>query len=192
MEDKKNEEILNDAENAALNEETTTFEENSEVENKEEVQDEVTETQEPTQEDKYNELNDKFIRLYSEFDNYRKRTNKEKIDLISTASAGVIKDLIPVLDDFERAIANNENVDNQESLKEGFQLIYSKFKSLLENKGLKQMTAKGEVFDSELHEAIANIPAPSDDLKGKIVDDVEKGYYLHEKVIRYAKVVVGQ
>jgi molecular chaperone GrpE len=192
MEDKKNEEILNDAENAALNEETSTFEENSEVENKEEVQDEVTETQEPTQEDKYNELNDKFIRLYSEFDNYRKRTNKEKIDLISTASAGVIKDLIPVLDDFERAIANNENVDNQESLKEGFQLIYSKFKSLLENKGLKQMTAKGEVFDSELHEAIANIPAPSDDLKGKIVDDVEKGYYLHEKVIRYAKVVVGQ
>jgi molecular chaperone GrpE len=192
MEDKKNEEILNDAENAALNEETSTFEENSEVDNKEEVQDEVTETQEPTQEDKYNELNDKFIRLYSEFDNYRKRTNKEKIDLISTASAGVIKDLIPVLDDFERAIANNENVDNQESLKEGFQLIYSKFKSLLENKGLKQMTAKGEVFDSELHEAIANIPAPSDDLKGKIVDDVEKGYYLHEKVIRYAKVVVGQ
>lgn len=192
MEDKKNEEILNDAENAALNEETSTFEENSEVENKEEVQDEVTETQELTQEDKYNELNDKFIRLYSEFDNYRKRTNKEKIDLISTASAGVIKDLIPVLDDFERAIANNENVDNQESLKEGFQLIYSKFKSLLENKGLKQMTAKGEVFDSELHEAIANIPAPSDDLKGKIVDDVEKGYYLHEKVIRYAKVVVGQ
>lgn len=192
MEDKKNEEILNDAENAALNEETSTFEENSEVENKEEVQDEVTETQEPTQEDKYNELNDKFIRLYSEFDNYRKRTNKEKIDLISTASAGVIKDLIPVLDDFERAIVNNENVDNQESLKEGFQLIYSKFKSLLENKGLKQMTAKGEVFDSELHEAIANIPAPSDDLKGKIVDDVEKGYYLHEKVIRYAKVVVGQ
>jgi molecular chaperone GrpE len=192
MEDKKNEEILNDAENAALNEETSTFEENSEVENKEEVQDEVTETQEPTQEDKYNELNDKFIRLYSEFDNYRKRTNKEKIDLISTASAGVIKDLIPVLDDFERAIANNEKVDNQESLKEGFQLIYSKFKSLLENKGLKQMTAKGEVFDSELHEAIANIPAPSDDLKGKIVDDVEKGYYLHEKVIRYAKVVVGQ
>ena len=192
MEDKKNEEIMNEAEKAELNEETSTFEGSSDVENNDETLDEVTENTEPSQEDKYNELNDKFIRLYSEFDNYRKRTNKEKIDLISSASAGVIKDLIPVLDDFERAISNNENVDDQESLKEGFQLIFSKFKTLLENKGLKQMAAKGEIFDSELHEAIANIPAPSDDLKGKIVDDVEKGYYLHEKVIRYAKVVVGQ
>ena len=147
---------------------------------------------EPTAEEKYAELNDKFVRLYSEFDNYRKRTNKEKIDLISTASAGVIKDLVSILDDFERAITNNESAEDIEVVKEGFQLIYNKFKNTLESKGLKQMVAKGETFDSELHEAIANIPAPSDDLKGKIVDDVEKGYYLHEKVIRYAKVVVGQ
>ena len=147
---------------------------------------------EPTQEEKYAELNDKFLRLYSEFDNYRKRTNKENLELISTASSGVIKDLVAVLDDFERAIANNETVEDTTSLKEGFQLIYNKLKSTLETKGLKAMVSKGEVFDSELHEAIANIPAPSEDLKGKIVDDVEKGYYIHDKVIRYAKVVVGQ
>ena len=147
---------------------------------------------EPTPEEKYAELNDKFLRLYSEFDNYRKRTNKEKLELISTASSGVIKDLVAVLDDFERAITNNETVEDTTSLKEGFQLIYNKLKSTLETKGLKPMVSKGEVFDSELHEAIANIPAPSEDLKGKIVDDVEKGYYIHDKVIRYAKVVVGQ
>ena len=147
---------------------------------------------EPTPEEKYAELNDKFLRLYSEFDNYRKRTNKEKLELISTASSGVIKDLVAVLDDFERAITNNETVEDTSALKEGFNLIHNKLKGILETKGLKPMISKGEVFDSELHEAIANIPAPSDDLKGKIVDDVEKGYYIHDKVIRYAKVVVGQ
>lgn len=151
-----------------------------------------TESSEPTLEDKYADLNDRFIRLYSEFDNYRKRTNKEKLELISTASSGVLKDLIPVLDDFERAITNNENSEDVTILKEGFHLIYNKFKSSLEAKGLKAMEAKGQVFDSELHEAIVNIPAPTEDLKGKIVEDVEKGYYLNEKVIRYAKVVVGQ
>ena len=103
-----------------------------------------------------------------------------------------MKELITTLDDFERAIANNENVEDLTTLKEGFHLIYNKLKTTLENKGLKAMLAKGESFDSELHEAIANIPAPSEDLVGKIVDDVEKGYYLHDKVIRYAKVVVGQ
>jgi len=147
---------------------------------------------EPTPEEKYAELNDKFLRLYSEFDNYRKRTNKEKLELISTASSGVIKDLVTVLDDFERAITNNETVEDTSALKEGFNLIHNKLKGILETKGLKPMISKGEVFDSELHEAIANIPAPTEDLKGKIVDDVEKGYYIHDKVIRYAKVVVGQ
>lgn len=149
-------------------------------------------TSAPTAEERYAELNDKFLRLYSEFDNYRKRTNKEKIDLIGSASAGVLKDLIPVLDDFERAIANNESAEDISVLKEGFQLIYNKFKTTLENKGLKAMNAKGEVFDSELHEAIANIPAPDKNAVGKVIDDVERGYYLNDKVIRYAKVVVGQ
>lgn len=137
-------------------------------------------------------LNDKYLRLYSEFDNYRKRTNKEKIELIATAGAGVLKDLITVLDDFERAIANNEQVDDLQAVKDGFNLIHSKFRAILESKGLKQMQAKGEAFDPELHEAIANIPAPSEDQKGKVIEDVEKGYYLNDKVIRYAKVVVGQ
>jgi molecular chaperone GrpE len=178
--------------NEGVNNETTSDTQDTATE--EQVQETVAEETvvEPTSEEKYAELNDKFLRLYSEFDNYRKRTNKEKLELISTASSGVIKDLVAVLDDFERAITNNETVDDTTSLKEGFQLIYNKLKSTLETKGLKPMVSKGEVFDSELHEAIANIPAPSDDLKGKIVDDVEKGYYIHDKVIRYAKVVVGQ
>ena len=169
-----------------------TQETNNEQESAENTVTEEQVTAEPTMEDKYAELNDKFVRLYSEFDNYRKRTNKEKLDLISTASAGVIKDLVSILDDFERAIANNETAEDIQGVKEGFHLIFNKFKNILETKGLKQMVAKGETFDSELHEAIANIPAPAEELKGKIVDDVEKGYYLHDKVIRYAKVVVGQ
>ncbi len=147
---------------------------------------------EPTLEEQLAEANNKFIRLYAEFENFRKRTNKEKVDLLSHASSGVLKDMLPVLDDFERAIANNASLNDTDALKEGFQLIYTKFKSILENKGLKEMEAKGQVFDSEIHEAIANIPAPSDDLKGKVVEDVEKGYLLNDKVVRFAKVVVGQ
>ncbi len=136
-------------------------------------------------------LNDKYLRLYSEFDNYRKRTNKEKIELISTASAGVLKEMLSVMDDFERAIANNENSEDLSAVKDGFKLIHHKLRNILEAKGLKQMEAKHQAFDSDLHEAIANVPAPSEDLKGKIIDDVEKGYYLNDKVIRFAKVVVG-
>jgi len=142
--------------------------------------------------DKIAELNDKYMRLYAEFDNYRKRTNREKIELISSAGEGILKDLLPIMDDFERAIANNENAEDLQSVKEGFHLIFHKLRHILDAKGLKPMDAKGQTFDSELHEAIANIPAPSDDLKGKVIEDVEKGYYLNEKVIRYAKVVVGQ
>lgn len=175
--------------NEALNQEETIETNAQEAGNSDATQDAKAE---PTAEERYAELNDKFLRLYSEFDNYRKRTNKEKIDLIGSASAGVLKDLIPVIDDFERAIANNQNSEDLAVVKEGFQLIYNKLKSTLENKGLKPMEAKGTAFDSELHEAIANIPAPTPDLVGKVVDDVEKGYFLNEKVIRYAKVVVGQ
>lgn len=148
--------------------------------------------QEISWEEKYMEMNDRYMRLYAEFDNFRRRTQKEKVELMGTASSGVLKDLIPVLDDFERAIIYNETVQEIDSVKEGFGLIYSKYKLILESKGLKMMNAKGQPFDSELHEAIANIPAPSDDLKGKIIDDVEKGYLLNEKVVRFAKVVVGQ
>jgi molecular chaperone GrpE len=181
--------------NEALNEDSTSKEQS----NQEEVTggtdvttDNTTENTPETAEDKLAAMNDKYLRLYSEFDNYRKRTNKEKLELISTASAGVLKDMLTVLDDFERAIANNESVEDINAVKEGFQLIYNKLKSGLEAKGLKQMQAKGEVFDPEMHEAIANIPAPEEGLKGKVVDDVERGYYLNDKVIRFAKVVVGQ
>jgi molecular chaperone GrpE len=176
--------------NEEINQEEVTPQPETNVQDEAQVQEEAT--KEPSADEKYAELNDKFLRLYSEFDNYRKRTNKEKVELISTANAGVLKDLIPVLDDFERAIANNATAEDITIVKEGFNLIYTKFKASLEQKGLKPMLSKGEVFDSELHEAIANIPAPSEDLKGKVIDDVEKGYFLNEKVVRYAKVVVGQ
>jgi len=150
------------------------------------------ESKELTPEEKIAELNDRFLRLYAEFDNYRKRTNKEKIDLISNANQGVLTDLLPIMDDFERAILNNETAEDIAIVKEGFHLIFNKFRGILEAKGLKAMNAKGESFDSELHEAIANVPAPSENEKGKVIDDIEKGYFLNDKVIRYAKVVVGQ
>lgn len=172
--------------------------EKDEIHHEVEAEDTNTETQETAEdsvnpaEEQLKELNDKYIRLYSEFDNYRKRTNKEKIEIISSANADLLTDLIPTLDDFERAIENNTSVEDMEALKEGFVLIYNKFKSTLEAKGLKQMVAKGLPFDSDVHDAIANIPAPTPDLVGCVVDDVTKGYYLNEKVIRHAKVVVGQ
>ncbi len=177
--------------------------EDKDLNNQEDQMDQVNENQEqetietetpkePTFEDKYNELNDKYLRIHAEFDNYRKRTNKEKIDIIGSANASLLKDLLPVMDDFERAMANNEKIDDVQSMKEGISLIFNKFKTTLENKGLKPMIVDGEVFDADIHEAIANIPAPKKKLKGKIVEAVEKGYYLNEKVIRYAKVVVGQ
>jgi len=153
---------------------------------------EVEAPKEPTFEDKFNELNDKYMRIHAEFDNYRKRTNKEKLDIIGSANASLLKDLLPVMDDFERAMANNENIEDVKSMKEGFSLIFNKFKMTLENKGVKPMIVDGEVFDADIHEAIANIPAPKKKLKGKVIEAVEKGYYLNDKVIRYAKVVVGQ
>ncbi|MFM7662317.1 MAG: nucleotide exchange factor GrpE [Bacteroidota bacterium] len=140
---------------------------------------------------KYQELHEKYLRIHAEFDNYRKRTMKERMDLMSSANAGILKELISILDDFERAMSSNEIATEIDSVKEGFQLIYSKQKSFLESKGLKPMHSVGESFDSELHEAIASIPAESDDMKGKIIEDVEKGYLLNDKVIRFAKVVVG-
>ena len=145
-----------------------------------------------TPEEKYNELNNRFLRLYAEFENYRKRTNKERLDLITNANSDLLKDLIPVIDDFERAITNNADADDIEGIKEGFSLIYNKYKGLLQSKGLKAMEAKGEVFDPELHEAIANLPTEDKKMKGKVIDDVEKGYFLNDKVLRFAKVVVGQ
>ena len=137
------------------------------------------------------ELNDKYLRLYSEFDNYRKRTIKEKADIIRSAGEEVFKAIIPTIDDFERAIKFNEGVTEVEPIKEGIALIYNKLKAATASKGLEAMESIGKPFDADLMESITNIPAPNDDMKGKVVDEVEKGYKLGDKVIRFAKVVVG-
>jgi len=138
------------------------------------------------------ELKDKYLRLYSEFENYRRRTAKERLELIKTASEDVLKDLIPVVDDFERAIKAADKDENIQNIKEGELLIYNKLLRGLESKGLKPMNDLiGENFDSDTQEAITQIPAPADDMKGKVIDVVEKGYTLGDKVIRYAKVVIG-
>lgn len=150
------------------------------------------ENKEMSLEEKYEELNNKYLLLYSDFDNFRKRSMKEKVDIISNASGEVIKDLLVVLDDFERAIQNNEKVEDAEALREGFKLIHHKMMNILSHKGLEPIEAKGEVFDADVHEAITQIPAPSDDQKGKVVDVIERGYNLKGSVLRYAKVVVGQ
>jgi molecular chaperone GrpE len=142
---------------------------------------------------KYNELNDKYLRMYSEFDNYRKRTQKERIELGRTASEDIILSLLPVMDDLERALAATiKGSDGNDVVPvEGLQLIYQKFKGLLAQKGLEAIPALGETFNVDFHDALTNIPAPSEDLKGKVVDEIEKGYKLSGKVIRYSKVVVG-
>ncbi len=142
--------------------------------------------------EKLDEINDKYLRLFSEFDNFRKRTAREKLDLVSSASANLIEELLPVVDDFERAIESNDQVEGCDAVKEGVVHIYKKLYSTLEKKGLKPMDSKGKEFDTDYHEAITRIPAPSEELKGKVVDVVQKGYLLNDKVIRYAKVVIGQ
>ena len=137
------------------------------------------------------EQKDKFLRLYSEFENFRKRTAKEKIDLIATANEKLILGILPVVDDFERAEQSMAESTDVDSVKEGVQLIKDKLIKTLESKGLKPIDTEDKAFDTEEHEAITQIPAPTEEQKGKVVDCVEKGYYLGEKVIRYAKVVIG-
>jgi molecular chaperone GrpE len=137
------------------------------------------------------ELNDRFLRLYSDFDNYKKRTNKEKIDLIATASEKVILGLLPIVDDFERAIQHNQTIDEVGVLKEGFELIYNKLIALLKRFEVEEIMARGEIFDTDLHEAVTHFPAQCENEKGRIMDVTQKGYKLKDKVIRFAKVVVA-
>ncbi len=141
---------------------------------------------------KYNELNDKLLRLTAEFDNYRKRTLKEKADLIKTAGEDIIVNILPVLDNFERALKASEDAKDVKAIREGIELIYNNFKDFLKQRGLKEIEAVEQELDTDKHEAITKIPAPKEELKGKIVDVVEKGYSLNDKVIRFAKVVVGE
>ena len=140
--------------------------------------------------EKYDELNDKYLRLFSEFDNYRKRTAKEKIELSKTASESIMVDLLPILDDFERALQTMENKETDANY-EGVLLIYNKFKRTLEQKGLEEINAKDVTFDTDEHEALTNVPVTDESQKGKVLDVIQKGYKLNGKVIRYARVVVG-
>ena len=138
------------------------------------------------------EGHEKYLRLYSDFDNFRKRSAKEKLDLISTAGSAILKSLLPVLDDFDRAFLNEDVADDPEVMKGGFGLIHKKLLTILEQKGLKVMEVKkGDSFDTDLHEAIAQIPAEEESLKGKVIDVIEKGYLINEKILRHAKVVIG-
>lgn len=138
------------------------------------------------------ELNDRFLRLYSEFDNYKKRVSKEKLDLISTASEKVFVNLLPIIDDFERAISANEKVEDIDAIKEGFNLIYNKMLQLLKRFDVEEIAAKGEEFNTDFHEAVTHFPVEKEEDKGKVIDVTEKGYKIKDKVIRYSKVVVGQ
>lgn len=135
---------------------------------------------------------DKYLRLFAEFENFRRRTAKERLELITTASEGVIGDLLPVVDDFERSLQIFKENEAVTPMYEGIQLVHGKLIKVLEQKGLKAMdVAVGSDFDSEYHEAVVQTPAPSEDLKGKVVDVIDKGYFLGDKVLRYAKVVIG-
>ena len=180
----KKEELKNEENN--IENGVSQVEENQEIKTKEEQK-------EPSLEDQLQGEKDKFIRLFAEFENYKKRTTKERIDLFKTANQELMSSLLPVIDDFERAMSHMDGSDETKELRAGVDLIYQKFFKTLEQKGLSHIEVNnGDAFDAEIHEAITQIPAPSEDLKGKIIDCVEKGYKLGEKIIRFPKVVIGQ
>lgn len=138
------------------------------------------------------EQKDRYLRLSAEFDNYRKRTLKERSDMLKTANGDTLSGMLPVLDDLERAMQSMEKATDVAAVREGVVLIYNKLQEFLKNKGIVEIDAMNQVFDTDLHEAITKIPAPTEDLKGKVVDVIQKGYKIDTKVIRYAKVVVGE
>jgi molecular chaperone GrpE len=150
------------------------------------------EAKEPTAEEKLAELQDRYLRLTAEYDNFRKRTLKEKIDLQKSANESLLEALLPVADDFDRAMQSVEEARDVEAVKEGMKLISGKFQGFLNQQGVKEIEAVNLPFDTDLHEAVTKIPAPSKKLKGKVVDVVQKGYYLNEKVLRFSKVVIGE
>lgn len=138
------------------------------------------------------ELKDKHIRLQAEFDNYRKRTLKERMELLKTASESLLVNILPVIDDFDRAMQTLDLVEEESHVKDGVKLIFNKFQDFLKQNGVREIEAKDQAFNTDLHEAITTFPAPSEELKGKIIDVVQKGYYLNDKVIRHSKVVIGE
>lgn len=158
----------------------------------EQVEDTTEQSEEAIMADKLNEANDKYLRLSAEYDNYRRRTLKEKMELTKTAGESILLALLPVIDDFDRAMAHIDDAKDVESLKEGIKLIQTKFNDFLGQQGMKEIEAKEKDFDTDLHEAVTKIPAPTEEMKGKVIDCIEKGYTLHEKVVRFSKVVVGE
>ncbi|MBR5934573.1 MAG: nucleotide exchange factor GrpE [Bacteroidaceae bacterium] len=181
-------EILNDAgQQDASAQEQETAEQQQEEPKEETVEDKLAKAEAEAA-----DLKDRLLRQMAEFDNYRKRTMKEKADIILNGSAGVVTDILPVIDDLERAIANSAKSEDFGALKEGIELIYNKLMHILEQKGLQKISPKNEPFDTDFHEAIAMIPAPSEDLKGKVLDCAIDGYKLNDKVLRHAKVAVGE
>ena len=178
-------------EEKATQEEVQKEETKKEEAQKEEVTSKETEKEDISIEEKLQASEDKFLRIFSEYENFRKRTQKEKADLIKGATADVYKVLLPILDDLDRAKDNIDKAEDVASLKEGLDLIFEKLSKSLKSNGLEQMNVKEQDFNADEHEAITNIPAPSEELKGKVLDVVEKGYTLNGKIIRFPKVVVG-
>ena len=185
----KNEEVTTDeaVQNEEVNAEETAPEEAAELTPEEQLANMLAEAQQMVSEER-----DKYLRLSAEFDNYRKRTLKEKAELIKNGGEKTLTAILPILDDFERALKNMEASEETKAMKEGVELIFNKFNKILSQEGLQKIETEGREFDVDFHEAIALIPAPSEDLKGKILDCVQTGYMLNDKVIRHAKVAVAQ
>ena len=186
----KNEEVMEETAQAEVNQQEETAQEEApaaEQTVEEQLANMLEEAQQMVREEK-----DKYLRLSAEFDNYRKRTLKEKAELIENGGEKTLTAILPVLDDFERALKNMETSEETKAMKEGVELIFNKFQKILGQEGLQKIETEGKEFDTDFHEAIALIPAPSEDLKGKILDCVQTGYMLNEKVIRHAKVAVAQ
>ncbi|QNN43359.1 nucleotide exchange factor GrpE [Pedobacter roseus] len=185
----------NDKEENIMNTENTSENTAENVENTDASTNETEQAPELSAEEKLQaevqQLNDKYLRLYAEFDNYKRRTQKERVELLQTAGKDVIVSLLPVLDDFDRALKAMETAADVAPVKEGILLVSTKLKNTLAQKGLKDVESINQPFNTDFHEAITNIPAPTEELKGKVIDEVEKGYTLNDNVIRFAKVVVG-
>jgi len=182
-----------------MSDETQEQDVNAETEATEEKKTAKKKTKKPSSKEQISELEtqvaeakDKYLRLFAEFENFKKRNMRERLDLLKTAGQDTINKILPVLDDFDRAKKSAEDESSDEQLSDGVLMVYNKLYTVMGNMGVQPMESTGEVFDAELHEAITEIPAPTEDMKGKIIDTVEKGYYLNDKIIRFAKVVVGK
>lgn len=189
-----NEEQVTDKAQEKQEQQETQAEENTAQQSDEQAGEEAPkeEKKEKTDAEKLQDMEDKYLRLVAEYDNYRKRTLREKMELTKSAGADILVNLLPIKDDFERALSHLDSASDLDAVKEGIDLIFTKFSEFLKQRGVKEIEAKEQPFDTDVHEAVTKIPAPSEELKGKVVDVIEKGYTIQDKVIRFAKVVVGE